>query len=105
MGDELRSRHAPASERGADWRDRAACLSVDPELFFPVGNSGAALEQMEKAKIVCGRCAVRDTCLQYALETGQDSGVWGGLSEDERRAIKRRAARSRYAARAVIERS
>ena len=78
-----------------DWRDKAACLTVDPELFFPVGNTGPAVDQIEKAKTVCATCTVTEICLQYALETSQDSGVWGGLSEDERRALKRRAARAR----------
>ncbi|MBX3312324.1 MAG: WhiB family transcriptional regulator [Microbacteriaceae bacterium] len=81
-----------------DWRDKAACLTVeDPELFFPVGNTGPALDQIEKAKAICATCSVTDNCLQYALETSQDSGVWGGLSEDERRTLKRRAARARRA--------
>jgi len=66
-----------------------------PELFFPIGNTGPALLQIEEAKAVCRRCPVMDQCLQWALESGQDSGVWGGLSEDERRAMKRRAARNR----------
>ena len=74
-----------------DWRDKAACLTADPELFFPVGNTGPAVDQIDKAKAVCGRCSVTEMCLQYALDTSQDSGVWGGLSEDERRALKRRA--------------
>ena len=78
-----------------DWRHRAACLDEDPELFFPIGNTGPALLQIEEAKQVCRRCDVRDACLQWALEAGQDHGVWGGLSEDERRALKRRAARAR----------
>jgi WhiB family redox-sensing transcriptional regulator len=51
--------------------------------------------QIEEAKAVCRRCTVIDECLSWAMETGQDSGVWGGLSEDERRAVKRRAARQR----------
>ena len=80
-----------------DWRSRAACLDKDPELFFPVGNTGPALLQIEEAKSVCRRCQVMDTCLQWAIESGQDAGVWGGLSEDERRALKRRAARARRA--------
>jgi WhiB family redox-sensing transcriptional regulator len=80
-----------------DWRDKAACLTADPELFFPVGNTGPAVDQIEKAKAVCARCNVTEVCLQYALETNQDYGVWGGLSEDERRALKRRAARARRA--------
>ena len=54
-----------------------------------------AIMQIEEAKAVCRRCAVVDECLRWALETGQDAGVWGGLSEDERRALKRRNARLR----------
>ena len=78
-----------------DWRHRAACLTEDPELFFPVGNTGPAIMQIAEAKKVCDRCEVRQECLQWALESGQDHGVWGGLSEDERRSMKRRNARSR----------
>ena len=80
-----------------DLRHRAACLEEDPELFFPIGNTGPALAQIEQAKSVCNRCSVVDTCLKWALESGQDAGVWGGLSEDERRALKRRTARQRRA--------
>jgi WhiB family redox-sensing transcriptional regulator len=99
MCDNRRSNCVPTQtkEITMDWRDKAACLTVDPELFFPVGNTGPALDQIEKAKQVCGQCPVMDNCLQYALESNQDSGVWGGLSEDERRALKRRAARARRA--------
>jgi len=78
-----------------DWRDIAACLDEDPELFFPIGNTGPALVQIEQAKAICRRCTVVETCLQWAMDTGQDAGVWGGLSEDERRALKRRKARNR----------
>jgi WhiB family transcriptional regulator, redox-sensing transcriptional regulator len=78
-----------------DWRHIAACRDEDPELFFPIGNTGPALLQIEEAKSVCRRCPVREECLQFALESGQDAGVWGGLSEDERRALKRRNARAR----------
>ena len=81
----------------SDWRHRAACLEEDPELFFPVGNTGPSLLQIEEAKAVCRRCDVVETCLRWALDTGQDAGVWGGLSEDERRALKRRNARARRA--------
>lgn len=70
--------------RDYDWRDDAACREEDPELFFPVGLSGPALDQEDQAKAVCRRCPSRDLCLQWALETGQESGVWGGLSEWDR---------------------
>ena len=85
-------------EGSKDWRHRAACLDEDPELFFPVGNGEPALEQAGEAKAVCRGCAVADTCLRWALETGQDAGVWGGLGEDERRALKRCLARVGVAA-------
>ena len=81
------------------WRDDALCRDTDPELFFPVGTTGTALVQIEKAKQVCFECTVRVECLDFALTTNQDSGIWGGLSEEERRVIRRqRAARARSAA-------
>ncbi|MEV7465577.1 WhiB family transcriptional regulator [Streptomyces kronopolitis] len=78
-----------------DWRHDAVCREEDPELFFPVGNTGPALLQIEEAKAVCHRCPVMGQCLQWALESRQESGVCGGMSEDERRAMRRRAARNR----------
>ena len=83
-----------------DWRHDAACRDEDPELFFPIGTTGPAFDQTEAAKAVCRRCSVTDACLAWAMETGQDAGVWGGLSEDERRSLKRRNARAR--ARAAV---
>jgi WhiB family transcriptional regulator, redox-sensing transcriptional regulator len=73
-----------------NWRDQAACLDEDPELFFPVGTTGPALEQTKRAKAVCAGCQVRDACLDWAVETGQHAAVWGGLSEDEHRAWRRK---------------
>ena len=78
-----------------DWRHEAACREEDPEVFFPVGNTGPALAQIEEAKKICERCPVKEPCLAWSLESGQDAGVWGGLSEDERRAMKSIAARNR----------
>jgi len=78
-----------------DWRHRALCRDEDPELFFPVGTSGPAILQVAQAKAVCHRCPATSDCLTWALQSGQDAGVWGGLSEDERRALKRRNARAR----------
>ena len=71
------------------WRDHAACLSEDPELLFPDGTAAPALLQTEEAKAVCRRCEVAEACLKWAIETGQDTGVWGGKSEGERGAVKR----------------
>ncbi len=78
-----------------DLHHNGACRDEDPELFFPVGNSGPALAQIADAKLVCARCPVTADCLSWALSSGQDTGVWGGMSEDERRALKRRNARTR----------
>ncbi len=83
-----------------DWRFEAACLSKDPEIFFPIGDSGPALDQIEQAKAVCRTCPVIESCLTWALDTGQDAGVWGGLSEQERVTMRRR----RTAARARVSR-
>ncbi|MEU1202084.1 WhiB family transcriptional regulator [Streptomyces sp. NPDC005813] len=79
----------------SDWRESAACRSVDPDLFFPIGNTGPAVLQIEEAKAVCRACPVREACLRWALDTGQAIGVWGGTSEAERRALARREARRR----------
>ena len=78
-----------------DWRHRALCRDEDPELFFPIGSTGPAATQVDQAKVVCERCTVVEDCLTWALETGQENGVWGGTSEDERQALRRRGARAR----------
>jgi len=78
------------------WRISAICRDTDPELFFPVGTTGQALLQIAKAKGVCCQCPVKVECLDFAMETNQDTGIWGGLSEDERRNLRRQnAARMR----------
>jgi len=69
-------------------------------LFFPVGTTGQALLQIAKAKSVCGECPVKVDCLDFALITNQDTGIWGGLSEDERRQMRREAAARARAQRA-----
>jgi WhiB family redox-sensing transcriptional regulator len=78
------------------WIPGARCIGEDPELFFPMGTSDAALAQTERARTVCLGCLVRPECLEWALATFQDAGVWGGLDEEQRREIRR--ARRRGAA-------
>ncbi len=80
------------------WRSDALCRDTDPELFFPVGATGSALVQIDRAKQVCEECPVQTACLDYALETNQDSGIWGGTSEDERRVLRRQYVARRRAA-------
>ena len=60
------------------WRRAAACRDLDPGLFFPVGFTGAAAQQIAEAKAVCRGCPVRLACLQFALVSNQECGVWGG---------------------------
>lgn len=83
------------------WRKEALCRDTDPELFFPVGSTGQALQQITAAKSVCGECTVKTECLEFAIETNQDCGIWGGTSEEERRDIRRKMAAARRAARAT----
>jgi WhiB family redox-sensing transcriptional regulator len=89
------------SER-ADWRDDAACLHANPDLFFPVGTAGPALRQVDRAKRICGTCPVRTPCLAWALDQGILSGVWGGTTEEERRAIRRASFRNGRNAKAEV---
>ena len=72
-----------------DWREHAACRDTNPDLFFPVGTTGPAIEQIAQAKAVCATCEVQSPCLEYAMVTNQDSGVWGGTSEEERRKLRK----------------
>jgi WhiB family transcriptional regulator, redox-sensing transcriptional regulator len=71
------------------WRANSSCRDTDPDLFFPVGTTGPALEQIAAAKSVCNSCEAKEPCLEFALTTNQDSGVWGGTSEEERRKLRR----------------
>jgi WhiB family transcriptional regulator, redox-sensing transcriptional regulator len=71
------------------WISRGACRQVDPDLFFPIAAATSpAVRQVEAAKAVCARCAVRAECLSYALAT-MPEGIWGGTTEEERLAARR----------------
>ena len=87
----------------AGWWARAACATADPELFFPISYSGPALGQVTKAKAICARCQIQPQCLRYALDAGSIQGVWGGMTEEERRRLVRRERRTRV--RSLAERS
>lgn len=76
-----------------EWVYNASCSAEDPELFFPIGSTGSAADQADAAKAVCSACDVRGECLEWAMLTGQDAGVWGGLSEEERRDERRKMRR------------
>ncbi|MDA8386741.1 MAG: WhiB family transcriptional regulator [Actinomycetota bacterium] len=66
------------------WREDAACKGVQPGLFYPESD----LEE-RKAKAVCGLCKVRDCCLEFALNSGEPEGIWGGLNSRQRRRLAR----------------
>lgn len=91
-----RSAPAPQLEWNApDWRNLAECLQYDGDLWFPLGDDPAVRgepgrSQVAAAKAICAVCPARTACLDYAIETRQEYGVWGGLDEDERRALKRK---------------
>jgi WhiB family redox-sensing transcriptional regulator len=80
-----------------DWREGAACRNTEPDLFFPIGSTGPAVDQIDAAKRVCKACDSIDPCLEFALATNQESGVWGATSEEERRKLRKQwlAARRR----------
>jgi len=86
---------AARPENTMDWRNDAACKDEDPDVFFPIGTTGIAVDQVEDAKRICARCPVQEPCLEFALASNQDAGVWGGLTEDERRTLKRARQRRR----------
>ena len=77
-----RATRVPPALPIARWIDRAACVTADAAIFFPEGHESDA-----EAKQVCAGCPVRDRCRDYALAAREESGVWGGLSEDERTAL------------------
>ena len=79
----------PACDR-PDWREEAACRDTDPELDFPDDGIRSARAQVKMAKLICRGCPVSATCLSWALASGQEAGIWGGLTEGERRRLHRR---------------
>lgn len=81
-------RHLTTDDR---WRDQAACLGLDPRIFYPADD-----EEAEVARGICEACTVQHECLEYALARREKDGVWGGATERDRRRIirqRRRAAR------------
>jgi WhiB family redox-sensing transcriptional regulator len=71
-----------------DWKARAGCANYPHALFFPAPDAPA--REIERAKAICSVCPVSEVCLEYALETNQRSGIWGGTTEAERRSLRRK---------------
>lgn len=83
-------------EYATNWRAASACLNADPDLFFPVAVGTAASKQVSLALRLCQGCQVRQHCLDFAMQSGEKEGIWGGTTPEER--IRARRARNRRAA-------
>jgi WhiB family redox-sensing transcriptional regulator len=83
------------TDYATEWRAASACLTADPELFFPIAQGSAADMQVSTALRVCARCEVRQQCLDFAMASGEAHGIWGGTTADERIRARRRATRRR----------
>lgn len=72
------------------------CRDADPEIFFPIGEiSRSDKEQIKEAKAICNSCPAQEACLSVALKRPEEFGIWGGLTEYERKALKRRNERAK----------
>ena len=83
-----------ASGSAANWRAAGACLSADPDLFFPISSKGPAERQIARAKMICAGCRVRRECLDFALSHDQVYGIWGGTTPEDRQRERRRRRRA-----------
>ncbi len=83
------ARRTARARLDGDWRLSAACRSADPDLFFPISSAGASLAQQAEAKAICAYCPVQAECLAFAVRNGQQHGIWGGLTEEERQLAAR----------------
>ena len=89
-----------------NWDEEAACRSTDPDVFFPRDDAPGRSFDVRSAKRICRGCPVRTQCLEFALAARLEHGVWGGLTETERRSLRRsrqRKARRLAAASAATE--
>jgi WhiB family redox-sensing transcriptional regulator len=79
-------------EYASNWRAASACLNADPDMFFPVAVGTAASKQVSQALRLCQGCTVRQHCLDFAMQSGEKEGIWGGTTPEER--IRARRARN-----------
>lgn len=90
-----------ATGSATNWRSAGACLSADPDLFFPISSTGPAERQIAQAKMICAGCGVRRDCLDFALSHDQVYGIWGGTTPEDRQRDRRRKRRAAAAKRKV----
>jgi WhiB family transcriptional regulator, redox-sensing transcriptional regulator len=81
-----------------NWRAAGACLSADPDLFFPISAKGPAEKQIARAKVICAGCPVRPECLEFAMTHDLTYGIWGGTTVEDRQRERRRKRRRAAAA-------
>lgn len=91
-------------EPDGNWVQRGICrYEDDPDLWFPIGESGPSLLQIEEAKAVCRRCPAMRECGEWAVDNAVPHGVWGGLSETDRKLVRARRAKARHLAKKAAE--
>lgn len=87
MYDSPRQHHGISTERGDDWRDKAASANVDPAIFFPEASGGPTVQQIERAKNICRNCEVIRECLNDVLSRKEQAGIAAGMTERQRKAL------------------
>jgi WhiB family transcriptional regulator, redox-sensing transcriptional regulator len=83
-----------ATGSAINWRAAGACLSADPDLFFPISAKGPAERQVTRAKMICAGCRVRQECLEFAVTNDLTYGIWGGTTPEDRQRARRRKRRA-----------
>jgi WhiB family redox-sensing transcriptional regulator len=76
-------------EYATEWRSAGACLAADPDLFFPIAAGAAAGPETSRALRICDSCGVKRQCLEFAMDTNEATGIWGGTTPDERISVLR----------------
>jgi WhiB family transcriptional regulator, redox-sensing transcriptional regulator len=94
-----------ATGSARNWRSAGACLSADPDLFFPISTKGPAEKQIVRAKRICAGCRVRQECLEFAQAHDLTYGIWGGTTPEDRQRERRRKRRAATAATAAARRT
>jgi len=89
------------TDYATDWRATGACLSADPDLFFPIATGFLAGRQITEARQICAGCRVRQQCLDFAVRTGETHGIWGGTTPEERISARQRRPRRHGARRSL----
>ncbi|MFD0224298.1 WhiB family transcriptional regulator [Streptomyces hirsutus] len=75
--------------KAPNWRDQASCVGEDPEIFFPLSDSASPGDEAFLARTICRRCSVLLVCRSWAIDHGEDDGIWGATTAAQRRAIRR----------------